>query len=107
MSYSKAFLLVFFSAMIGLMAVFKPLLINNKKTFLAEQKSESSCPDSGGDEPIDEETGKEDTEWGDEFDFVPHTIIGIPTLRITFVSFAYLAHSPEYFASICIPPPEM
>ncbi len=100
-------LLVFFSAMIGFMAAFKPLIIGNKKAFLSEQQQACSCPESGCDGETDEETNKEDLEWDDKFylesypSFCNH--FAFTHLR----TFSYVVHTSEYFASISIPPPEI
>jgi hypothetical protein len=99
-------LLVFFSAMIGFMAVFKPLIVTNKKILLSEQQ-ECACPESGCDEKADGKTNQEDPEWGDEFYIVPYSVLRIHFPTINFRTFLYWVHTLEYFASISIPPPEV
>lgn len=92
--------------MIGFMAVFKPLIIVNKKTLLSEQQ-ECSYPESGCDEKTDGETNKEDTEWDDKFHFTPYLSFRLPLSPINLIIFSYVGHTTEYFASISIPPPEI
>jgi hypothetical protein len=98
-------LLVFFSAMIGFMAAFKPLILINKKILLSEQQ-ECTCLESGCDGETDGETNKEDPEWDDKFCFEPCTSFRIHFSRINLTAFSYIGHTTEYFASISIPPPE-
>jgi hypothetical protein len=86
------------------MALIKPLLSTQKKIDCTKEQSNSPCPES--DETSDEEISEEDPEWNDEFDFVGAAIFKVRFLIILPNFFTYSAHSPEYFASISIPPPE-
>lgn len=105
-SYYKKILLIFFSTMIGFMAVFKPLITVNKKTLLSEQQ-ECSYPESGCDTETDGETNKEDTEWDDKFYFTPYLLFRLPLSSVSLITFFYVSHLTEHFASISIPPPEI
>lgn len=105
MSCYKRLLLVFFSAMIGFVAAFRPLMISDKKTSLSEQQ-EYPCPESDCDGETDGEAYKEDPEWDDKFCLESCASFQLHFSPKNLASFSYLGNTVEHVASISIPPPE-